>query len=75
MAKKMSAAEKVARMKEYEVAYEAANPGKRVRVVPLERGWYRLEHSSGPSRGNKYRLSKLIEMTMTLERRAEKQGE
>lgn len=68
MASKMNKAAKAAAIQAYELAYERANPGKRIRVKESSPGWYVLVDGYGKSR-NKYRLGALVEMTDRLEDR------
>ncbi len=70
MAKKLTEDQKAAIFQRYQIAFEAANPGKRVQVVDHGRGWYSLYRGGDLfSRPNKYRISKLVEMTERLEQR------
>ena len=54
---------------DYEIAYERANPGNRIRVRQTSPGWYTLVDRYG-TRG-KYRIGHLVGMTERLNIRAD----
>jgi hypothetical protein len=56
-------------MRDYQLAYERANAGRRIRVRQTSPGWYTLVDSYG-ARG-KYRIGNLIDMTERLNIRAD----
>ncbi len=66
MAKKLTLEQKTEIIMAYRLAYEAANPGKRV-TVENQRGWYQLVTDG--RRGSKYRIGQLVTMTETLNKR------
>lgn len=66
--KKYTAEDKERIIQEYQLAYENANPGRRIRVKEKSRGWYTLVGPYG-ARGS-HRIGALVEMTERLNSRA-----
>ena len=73
MSKRLTDEQKTAIITRYQLAYEAANPGKRIRVTLSSPGWYTLV--SGFGRNGKYRIRQLESMAERLEERVKRQGE